>query len=282
MDVRLLGTGSPIPLTNRGGTSVLLSVGDDRVLVDCGPLTVHRMLEHGADPSAVETLFVTHHHIDHTADFFQFVVTSWSLGREALTIYGPEGTDEFMEALYSLYEEDIEYREWFGQGTQGIEDVDVVRTTGDLSVSTGRWSATALPVEHSIETYAYRFTDERTGGSCVVSGDTRRIDELADFAADADVLIQDCCIAPFDTDRPASEQVPDRLARPMPDDMRRKHKQNHCDPGDAGWLAEQAGVDTLVLTHLLPHRDHAAMRREARAAFDGEVVVAEDGMALSV
>lgn len=281
MDIRLLGTGSPIPLTDRGGTSVLLSVGDERVLVDCGPLTVHRMLENGIDPATVEMLFLTHHHIDHTADFFQFIISSWSMGRESLSIYGPEGTADFLDALYDLYEEDIAYREWFGHGTDGIKDLDVVRTTADLSVTTENWSATALPVEHSIETYAYRFTDERTGETCVLSGDTRRIDELAEFAAGADILIQDCCIAPIAANPPTDGQIPDRLARPMSDEMRRKHKQNHCDPEDAGWIANEAGVDTLVLTHLLPHRDHAAMRKKARTAFDGEVRVAEDGISLT-
>lgn len=282
MEVDLLGTGSPVPLTNRGGTSVALSFGEERVLVDCGPLTVHRMLEQGIDPVDVETLFFTHHHIDHNADFFQFVIGSWSLGRGSLDLYGPEGTEDYLEALYDLYEEDIRYREWFGQSQAGISDIDVTRTTADLAVETENWSVTALPVVHSIETYAYRFTDERTGRTCVISGDTRRIDELSAFAADADLLIQDCCLGPLADDPTFEAHIPERLRRPVSDEMREKHKQNHCDPEDAGSIAAEAGVETLVLTHLLPNRDHEAMRRSAQSVFDGDVRVAEDGMSLSV
>lgn len=272
MDVTLLATGSPVATVERGGTSVLVTVGGEPVLVDCGPRTVLRLVEHGVDLADVETLLFTHHHVDHNADFFEFVIGSWSAGREALTVYGPEGTGDYVDALYDLYDEDIAYRQWFGHPADGIEDVEVVRTTGDLVVETDAWSATALPVEHSIETYAYRFEDVETGQSCVVSGDTRRIDALADFAAGADVLIQDACIAPRETDDGP---------RPMSQAVVAKHEQNHCSPEDAGRIAADAGVGTLVLTHLLPDRDYDAMRASARSVFDGEVVVAEDGTTLS-
>lgn len=281
MDVTLLGTGSPVPTVERGGTSQVITVDEEPILVDCGPLTVHRMVENGIDPGTVETLFFTHQHVDHNADFFQFVIASWSLGRESLSIYGPEGTADYLDALYDLYDEDIAYRERFGYPADGIEDVEVVTTDSELSVSTETWSATALPVDHSIETYAYRFADQATGQTCVVSGDTRRIDELATFAEGADLLIQDCCIAPVADDATADGVLDDRFTTPLDDDHRQKHKQNHCDPGDAGWLAERAGVDTLVLTHLLPYRDHDAMGEQASAVFDGEVVVAADGLTIS-
>ena len=269
MDVTLLATGSPVATVERGGTSVLVTVGDEPLLVDCGPRTVLRLVEQDVDLADVESLFFTHHHVDHNADFFEFVIGSWSAGRETLTVYGPQGTADYLGALYDLYAEDIAYREWFGYPADGIEDVEVVRTTADLAVETESWSATALPVEHSIETYAYRFEEAASGQSLVVSGDTRRIDALAEFAAGADLLIQDACIAPR-----ATEDGP----RPMSDAAVAKHEQNHCSPEDAGRIAADAGVGTLVLTHLLPDRDHDVMRVEAGSVFDGDVVVAEDGM----
>ncbi|MDJ1433805.1 MBL fold metallo-hydrolase [Halostagnicola sp. A-GB9-2] len=265
-----------MPRIDRGGTSQTISNGDETILIDCGPLTVLRLLESGIDPKTLEHLFFTHHHIDHNADFFEFLLGSWSYGRERLTVYGPSGTAEFLEGFYELYEEDIEYRKWFAASDDGIENINAVQTTEELSVSTDGVSITALPVEHSIETYAYRFEEPSTGKSCVISGDTRRIPELAEFASDADVLVQDCCIGPPADDSNESHQADEQ--RPSRDERMRKHKQNHCDPEDAGWLASTAGVDQLVLTHLLPDRDLAVLRSRAEDAFDGEVVVAEDGM----
>lgn len=281
MDIRLLGTGSPVPTVDRGGTSVLLEMDDEPILVDCGPFSLYQMIENGIDPATIETLFFTHHHIDHNADFFGFVIGSWGMGREALSIYGPAGTQAYVDALYDLYEEDIAYREWFGHPSDGIRDISVAQTTADLAVSTDAWSASALPVEHSAETFAYRFEETATGTTCVVSGDTRRIDALPEFAADADVLIQDCGIAPVSDDPSTNGLVHERLMQPMPEESREKHKQHHCDPEDAAWIAEQAGVDTLVLTHLVPYRDQEAMRERVSAGFDGDVIVGEDGMQLS-
>jgi len=283
MDVTLTGTGSPVPYPGRGGTSVVLEIAGEPILVDCGQLAVHRMLESRIDPSRIETLFFTHTHVDHTADFFQFVIAGWSHGRDALTVYGPAGTEKFVDAIDDLYGEDIAYRKWFAgiDEAPGVEDIDVVRTTSDLRVERENWSATALPVEHSIETYAYRFEDA-DGNVCVISGDTRKIDELADFAAGADVLIQDACIGPVDPDPPADEDLLASWTRPLSDEVVAKHKQNHCDPTDAGEIAAAAGVDTMVMTHHLPNRDFDAMQAEAEAVFDGEVLIAEDGLSLSL
>ena len=281
MDVTLLATGSPVPTADRGGTAQVVAIDDEPILVDCGPLAVHRMVENGIDPGSVETLFFTHHHVDHNADFFQFAIASWSLGRASLSIYGPEGTADYVEALHDLYEADIDYRRGFDYPAGGVDDVEVVTTDGSLSVETERWTATALPVEHSIETYAYRFSDLSTGQTCVVSGDTRRIEALATFAEGADLLVQDGGIAPVDEDATPDGILDERFTTPLSADRVAKHEGNHCDPEDAGWIADRAGVDTLVLTHLLPFRDTEATAAQASAVFDGEVVVAADGLTLT-
>lgn len=56
----------------------------------------------------------------------------------------------------------------------------------------------------------------------------------------------------------------------------------HASPRQAAEVAADAGVDTLVLTHLNPYRDPAAMRANAAEVFDGEVRVAEDGLSFSL
>ncbi len=280
MQITLLGTGSPVPSTERGGQSQLLELAGEPVLVDCGPLATYRLLECGYDPSGIETLVFTHHHIDHNADFFEFVFGSWTIGRESLTIIGPEGTQAYVDAIPELYAEDIAYRrEVVDRSTDGLLDIDVHRTTAGFSREQAGWSLTAHPVEHSIETYAYRFEEASTGATCVISSDTRRLASLAEFARGADVLIQDCGIAPVTPD-PPDDVIREGLARPMSEERLATHKQNHCDPEDAGWIAAEADVDTLVLTHLLPYRDPAATCERASEVFDGEVIFAQDGMRL--
>lgn len=111
MEITLVGTGSPVPLPERGGTSIVVEIDGELVLIDCGPKTIYGLMDTGVDLGRIETLFFTHHHIDHDASFFHFVFTTWTEGgRESLDIYGPDGTGRLIDALYDIYEKDIEYR----------------------------------------------------------------------------------------------------------------------------------------------------------------------------
>lgn len=76
MEITLVGTGSPIPLPDRGGTSLTLNIADDTVLIDCGPKTVYGLMDSDVNMGDIETVFVTHHHMDHNASFFHFAFTS--------------------------------------------------------------------------------------------------------------------------------------------------------------------------------------------------------------
>lgn len=227
MDLTILGSGGPIPHPARAGSSAVVSAGGDCLLVDCGPGTVEGLIDADIHPGRIERLFVTHHHMDHTASFFHFAISSWMLGRRALTVVGPEGTQRLVNALESVYEEDLAYRASLGRSLAGIEDVEVRRAGADFELAADGWRVTALPVEHSIETYAYRFEEPATGSAVVFSGDTRQVGSLADFA---------------------------------------------------GEIAEEAGVDTLVLDHLSPYVDTDGVRDEAEAAFSGTVIPAADGL----
>lgn len=282
MKVTLTGTGSPIPVAERAGTSLVVEADGKPILIDCGPKTVYQLLDAGINPGNIERLFFTHHHMDHNASFFHFVFASWAQGgRGALDIYGPDGTDCLRTALYEIYDEDIEYRTEI-YPSSGIENIHTHRVAGDFSLDAEGWRARAHPVDHSIETYAYRFDEHSTGASVVVSGDTRKIDSLAEFATEADVLVQDACIAPFDEERvPDDDFVWPEYAEGEDEGEDSTVAANHCTPEEAGEIAQDAGVETLVLTHILPYRDLDAMRRQAGSAFDGEVVIGTDGLTLS-
>jgi ribonuclease BN (tRNA processing enzyme) len=276
MDVRLLGTGSPVPHAERAGTALLLTIEGEHILIDCGPNAVDRLLKERIDIAGIETLFFTHHHVDHNADFYSFVIGSWTMGRERLDIYGPSGTTQLLESLYSVYEEDLEYRSQLDYSSEGIYGIDVFETTNELIVETPEWVAQAQAVDHSIETYAYRFEERSTDTSVVFSGDTAFTPDLVEFASKADVLIQDACIGPVRDDPPTEGVIWDRLTEPYPEERLDVLRQTHCSATQAGQIAADANVDHLVLTHLLPYRDTKAMREQAEAEFDGRVTIAED------
>ena len=104
-------------------------------------------------------------------------------------------------------------------------------------------------------------------GSIVFTGDTEPVDSVVELARGADMLVCMC----WDTD---AAMEAEGLSGGM------------TGTPSAATLAAQAGVRTLVLTHIGPNLDSPAVRdkalREAAAAFDGTIVFGEELMTLDV
>lgn len=279
LSVTLLGTGCPTPILERAGTSLVVEVDGDPLMLDCGPRAVYELMRNEINPGSVDELLFTHHHVDHNAAFYHLAIVGWTAGRESLTVYGPPGTDTLIDSFYAVYEEDLAYRAQVGYPAEAIRNIEWVRVDPHFTLERDGVAISALPVEHSIETYAYRI--DADDGSVVFTGDTAVTDGLADFATGADVLVHDAHMAPHGA-VPTDGFVWDRYRQPYPERVSAELAQTHSTPEQAAQTAAAAGVETLVLTHFPPYRDVSAIRTMAEAAFDGEVIVAEDGLTVTV
>lgn len=284
MKVTILGSGSPISHPDRAGTGIAVEVGSDTLLIDCGPNVMYRILESDLTVPDIEWLFFTHHHLDHNADFYHLGVRTWMMGRQSLTVYGPPGTDELVDSFAGVYEQDFLYRKSLtDRPVTGVLDIDTNQVSEGVLVETDEWRISALPVEHSIETYAYRIDEFGTGASFVFSGDTKKLPRLAEFATDVDLLVHDCAIGPMagiPQDDPLRHRYEDYF--PMSDEMISGLHAVHADAAECAEVAEAAGADRLVLTHILLYRDEDQMRQTAADRFSGDVYMAEDGLVFTI
>lgn len=280
MELIVLGSGAPLPMTTRGGQSLAVQLGNERVLVDCGPQTVERILEAGLELGGIETLFFSHQHMDHNASFFHFAITSWMYGRRRLTVYGPEGTEPLLEALEAVYREDLAYRSEYGRPIEAITDIEFTRVHEGFEATLDGGSVAVQPVDHTIETYAYRF--EAGDDSLVYSADTGNPEPLYEFAKGADILVQNCGVAPAGGNGSAADETSWRQYQAAnPPHEETPMVEQHCTPEQAATVAAEADAGVLVLTHLLPMRDIEAIRSRASAVFDGPIRIAEDGMTVT-
>ena len=285
MRVTLLGAGVPTPTPRRFGSAYLLDVAGRSLLVDCGPATTSKLVKAGRRPEEVSTLLFTHHHFDHNADYPCFVLTRWDqdVDQTPLRVYGPPPTEAFTRALFEApggaYVPDwtarVEHpgsqRVFANRGGTLPRRPPQIRAT-DIDASfvleEDGFSVRAADTVHAqpwLESLAYRIDGERT--SVVFTGDTEPVASVVELAGDADMLVCMC----WDTDRAMAE---DGLSRGM------------TGTASAGRLAAEAGVGTLILTHIGPHLDEPEVReegiREAQAAFGGPVVLGEELMVLEV
>jgi len=77
-------------------------VVDGRLLLDAGAPLLPHMHRLGIDPWAIEAVFLTHFHGDHTLGLPPFVLYRIFNRSRPLTIVGPEGLEERLEALWRV------------------------------------------------------------------------------------------------------------------------------------------------------------------------------------
>jgi len=257
MEIVVLGTGSPLPSANRCGAGNVVLAGESAVLIDCGWGAARRLIASGVPLAKIDTIFFTHMHSDHITDLPDFMMMRWTLGGATvpLTVYGPEGTREAVQAFRAALNPDVRYRLAHHGEKLAPEGIDVivheVRATPGVShaATVGAISVGSFEVDHRPVVPALGFRVEADGRAAVVSGDTRRCDALVKASKGADLLLSEALNAAMMRDRInlARANGNERIAGILVDAC-----DYHATTHDVAEMARDAGVPRLVLTHLIP------------------------------
>jgi len=275
----LIGTGTPTPLHHRAGSSYLVEFGEQKLLIDCGPGSVRRLLQRGVDLRSIGHLFLTHLHYDHCVDYGYLVLTRWDQGVgniPDLEVCGPTPTAHMTERLFGTdgaFGPDLDARtqhrgsQFFveargGQLPRLLPRPQVTEVAAGSVVEGDGWRLEAAEVVHvqpQLTCLAYRLTLGDRG--IVFGGDTGPTPALTELARDADVLLHMCH---YDSNTVSDERI------------------TCCCSGhlEAAQTARDAGVKTLVLVHLTEQVEAIGVRErlitEARQVFGGSVIFGED------
>jgi ribonuclease BN (tRNA processing enzyme) len=100
-----LGTASgPIPRPHRAQSSNLLTVRGVHYVVDAGDGVARRLVKAGIDIRTIDTIFITHHHDDHTAGLGTLMSAAWDQNRtKPIHVYGPPGTEALVKAAVQYF-----------------------------------------------------------------------------------------------------------------------------------------------------------------------------------
>lgn len=252
--VTILGSGTCVPSLKRSSCSVLMAVGDSKLLFDSGPGTIRRMLEAGTAIFDISYIFYSHFHPDHSSEFVPFLFATKYPNKQqrknTLTVTAGTGLLDFYDRLKSVYGQWIELE----PGLLALLELDHQKPDSNQFKD---FSVESAPMAHNEESIAFRINSP-DGSSVVYSGDTDYNENLIDLARDADMLICESA---------------------LPDDM---HKDGHMTPSLAGEIATRASVKKLVLTHFYPECDHADIEQECRKTYVGPLILAEDLMRMTV
>ena len=111
--IHIIGAGTPTPTPARFGSSFVVEVAGEQLMVDCGPATTYKMVRAGLWPPDVDYLFFTHHHFDHDVDYPCFLLTRWDQGTDKagpLQVFGPGPTERLTEGI--LGEDGLWNQDW--------------------------------------------------------------------------------------------------------------------------------------------------------------------------
>ncbi len=289
LQVVLCGTGSPLPDKDRAGPCTAIVAGGQVILVDVGPGSWETLDLAGVPTGALSAVLLTHFHSDHIGDLGEAITQSWIAGRnKPLDIYGPTGTARVVDGFNQAYSADADYRT-LHHGDDYMPRAAAPAVAHELALGDAQDADTVVfdrdglrvtmfRVHHDPITPAVGYRFDYKGRSVVVSGDTAKSVGVATHAKGTDLLIHEA----LNSDMMGRvSEVASRVGQPRLGKMAHDTLNYHTSPVEAAELARDAGVPTLVLTHLVPGPRNAIMRSlflsGVSDVYDGKVVVGEDG-----
>jgi len=243
----LLGSGTLLPDDARRSAAHLVEGNGVRLLLDCGPGTLHGFARHGVDWPETTHVAISHYHTDHVGDLSALLFAlKWGLQparTRELVLIGPPGFMGFLGRLAEALGPHI-LEPGFG--------VQVVEHDGSAFDLGGGLRLSSHPTRHTEESLAYRvdFAD----GALGYTGDTGPLPGLGEFLSGCDLLVAEC-------------------AQPDPPAL-----DIHLSPQGVAELASEAAPGLLVLTHVYPPLTPSEAERLVKAAgYRGPLVAPDDG-----
>ena len=287
-----LGTAAgPSLRPDRAQSSNLLTVNGTYYVVDAGDGVTRRLAKAGTDVREIGTIFITHHHDDHTAGLGTLMSLAWDRQRtKPIHVYGPPRTEELITAAIQYFTISAEIRIADGGRTVPLAQVffghdvgtGVIYQDANIKVTAIENSHFAFhqgPSAGKHKSYSYRFeTPDRV---IVFTGDTGLSDAVTELAQGADLLVTETCSC---EDRKQAMINDGRWQAMTPEEqagIMRQATQGHMTLDVIGKMAARANVKTVVLSHLTQRvgtEDYMPWAKEVKKNFSGQVLVASDLM----
>jgi ribonuclease BN (tRNA processing enzyme) len=245
----VVGCAGTFPGPGAPCSSYLVEHDGFRLLVDAGNGSTGE-LQRSCGLLDLDAVLISHLHGDHFLDLVTYTYArryhpDGSPG--CLPVYGPSDIERqlqgaFGRPVHRLLAEVYEFHPQAGPGTLEL----------------GPFRIDLAGMNHPVETYGMRITAD--GRSLTYSADTGRCDRLVELARGSDLFLCEASYLDGDDNPP----------------------NVHLTGREAGEHATGAGVDRLVLTHLVPWGDPQRTLGEATAAFAGAVSVAASGAVFEI
>lgn len=237
MKLTVLGKYGPWPAAGGACSGYLVETEDVRLLLDCGCGTLGRLQQH-CRLEALDGIVLSHLHADHMGDIPAL--------RYALPHYVGTG---LMAARLPVFLPDAPQE--LANPILNDENIDGTAVAGGDCIEYKGVRLSFFRTRHPAPCNAVRVECE--GKALVYSGDLNATEGFEHFARSADLLLIDGCLLESEW----------------------KESAPHLSSGMAAMVGKKAGARRVVLTHMRPVSDEAAILGEARRAFPAAEIAME-------
>jgi len=285
LSIIFLGTGGSWPTVKRNVTSTAVKRCSEIILFDCGEGTQRQFQKSKLSYMQISKIFITHFHGDHFLGIPGLIQTMQLNDRDKpLHIYGPKGMKKLADQLLSLgyfkpnYEiivheidegDTIDFDEYVIKVLRVKHGIPSLAYSINEKMRPGKFDKPKAlklgipegPLFSKLQ-HGKTITLEdgrkikpdtvlgpaRKGRKIVISGDTKPVEPMINFAKDADVLIHE---ATFDSEM---EDV--------------ASEYGHTTAAQAAEIAKKSNIGKLFLTHVSPrYLDYHILENEANKIF---------------
>ncbi len=278
LELIVLGSGGPGATGRAGSCYLVLIDGTPRILVDAGPGAFVRLGESRLSLSDTDIVLLTHLHIDHTGELpGLFKARAVSSGDPLIfRVWGPAGTgarregayfpstSRFLDLLFGKNGAFAYLSDFSAPMTVQAHDIPVQiskHPVPHVIVKEAGLVITAVAGHHR-DAPAVIYRIDYAGKSITFSGDidAQGLSGLRTIARGSDLLVFNTVVL----DPPGSREVLYTL---------------HTPPRAIGELARDAGVHSLLLSHISPAVEdaHDAVLESIKRSYKGPVGFAADG-----
>lgn len=244
IELTVLGNYGAYAHENGACSGYLLNINGYHMMLDCGNGSFSKLFKY-ADVTKLNMVILSHLHHDHYGDLYCM--------RQALKYQMREGLRQEPVILY-LPEEPIaiveEIRQW--------NDVFMIVNLEEAKTMVNDFNLFQLdffPVQHSIPTYGVQLF---AGGEKLLTytADTGWYPALESSCRDSKYLLAEAAIKEYELQERGSV---------------------HMTAGQAASVAQNGGVENLILTHFNPEHNLHQLRREAETYYDGKLYMSATG-----
>ena len=267
IEVIFLGVGAALPMRNCTNTSYLVRIGNERILIDCGPAILQQLDAVNISPAEITHVFMTHRHGDHALGYPMLML--WY----ELNLNQGVSTPIFIATEQTFNSLDMLWGAAYGHVTGVSEDAPRIVLPQDMPGSARIHPAIMLrtwPMIHSdfAPVISLRIETRNQFGSHVIAftGDTSPNDNILLLAKDADLLVHESAYSST-----LNPEYGDGI-------------YGHSTARSAGRNARVSCAKKLALVHIDAKYEgqEQALLEEARAEYGGQTCLPFAGLCMTI